>query len=265
MMIRKGEQTQYRAGSTLSIVLLVLSALYAGSVHAQPKCDQAKQRIYHITDTKARQVPDSLQAVLDLVTFVRSCEDKVSLELELWLLTAKVFVLDKLERYEEAMVPVDRFFDAFFDEASEYYRARFYNWRLHLNALSGNTIAMLRDYAQAQKYADVLDTLNQIYFYVNGAYAYMGIREYEASLRLMNEARALIETAASYEDSLALAQITHVRAEAQLLLGTRLNQVKEDFRAAASLYEALDNTAKVAAMTTMLGETYAADGDTSRG
>ncbi len=246
------------------MMLLVLSALYTGSVYGQPNCDQATQRIYHITETEAQQVPDSLQALLDLAAFVRHCERDISLDLELWLLNNEVFALDRLKRHLEAAAFTDRFFADFYDEASDYYRARFYNWRLHLNALSGNTIAMVRDYAQAQKYADALNPLQRTHFYVNGAYAYMRIREYEASLRLMNEARTLIETAENYEDSLALAQITHVRAEAQLHLSTELDQVKEDFRAAANLYEALGDRSKVPAIITMLGEAYAASGDTSR-
>ena len=269
-MKETGELKQYGAGSTLSMaailsaLLLILSSHYPGKAYSQPPCEQAKQRIYLITDTKAQQMVDSLRTLLDLAVFVRDCKSDISLDLELWLLNNEVFALDGLERYEEAMVRVDSFFDVFFDEASDYHRARFYNWRLHLNALSGNTIAMVRDYAQAQKYAGALDSLHRTHFYINGAYAYMRIREYEASLRLMNEARMLIETATSYEDSLTLAQITHVRAEAQLHLGTRLDQVKEDFRAAASLYEALGDMSKVPAIITMLGETYAAAGDTSR-
>ena len=100
------------------MMLLVLSVFFPAYAHAQSRCDQARLRIYQITSTEAARVPDSLQTVLDLATSFRECEGLVSVERETWLLTAEVFALDGLERYEEARNLVDRFFDAFFDEFS---------------------------------------------------------------------------------------------------------------------------------------------------
>ena len=249
----------------MSIVLLTLFWLQPGSTYAQQnRCDQTRQRIYQITSTEAAQLPDSLRTILDLTAFVRECEGELPVEREVWLLTAEVFALERLQRYDEAFEIVDRFFDAYFDEASENYRARFYNWRLHLSALSGNGVGMIKDYAEAQKYAAALDRINLAWLHINGAYAYMRIREYEAALRLMNEARMLVGRAESYDDSLALARIIQGAAEARLHLGRELDQAREDFREAARLYEVLGDTSRIATALTMLCQTYAAQGDTSR-
>ena len=208
-------------------------------------------------------MPDSLQTILDLVAFVRDGEGDVALELERWLLNNEVFALEGLQQYDGAFGIVDRFFSTYFDEASNYYRARFYLWRLHLSAFYGNGVSMVKDYAEAQKYAVALDRVNRAWLHINGAYAYMGIREYEESLRLMNEARTLVGRAGSYDDSLALARIIQGTAEARLHLERGFDQVIEDFREAARLYEAMGDTSQVAAITTLLGQTYAAEGDTS--
>lgn len=55
----------------------------------------------------------------------------------------------------------------------------------------------------------------------------------------------------------------HAEAETLLRLGTRLQEVKEILIGAIALYGTLGNLARVAVVTTLLGETYAADGDTS--
>ncbi len=245
------------------MLLLALGLFLAGSANAQSQCGAAKQRIYHITETEAQHVPDSLQALLDLAAFVRECEEEVSIELELWLLNNEVFALDGLQRYDEASAFVARFFDAFFDEASDYYRARFYNWRLYLNILFGNGVGMVVDYIEAKPYADSLDATRRAHLHLNGAYAYREIKEYEDALELVDKAKTLIGEPQTYEDSLALARAIQSGAETQLRLGTHLQQTKEDLQAAASLYATLGDTAQEATTKTLLGETYAAEGDTS--
>ena len=88
-MTEIGGLKQYRVASTLSILLLAsLFAFGPASVRAQD-CERAKQRIFHI-ETESRQVPDSLQTLLDLAVFVRECQNKVSLELELPMAMRKV-------------------------------------------------------------------------------------------------------------------------------------------------------------------------------
>ncbi len=267
-MIGTSELTRYGVRGTFAtmvalLMALTLSLLQVGSAYAQSNCDEAKQRIYRITDTRAQQVPDSLQTVLDLVAFVRGCEEDVSQDLETWLLMAEVFVLDKLGRLEEAMSPVDRFFDAYFDEASDYHKARFYLWRLHLKALAGDGMGTVKDYLEAKQYADALEPTHQAHLHLNGAYAFRTIREYEVALRLTEEAKTLLTLPQAYEDSVALARATHAGAEVRFLMRLQLQQVMEDLQVAATLYGALGDTSKVAAITTLLGETYAAEGDTS--
>ena len=125
-MIGMGRLTRYSEVSTLSMLLLVLSAFLPGYVVAQAPCEEALQRIYRITETEAQHVPDSLQTVLDLASLVRECQEDRSLELELWLLNNEVFVLDGLGRYEVADGIVGHFFNTYFERASDYYRARLY-------------------------------------------------------------------------------------------------------------------------------------------
>jgi len=184
-------------------------------------------------------------------------------EREVWLLTAEAFALDELKRYEETATVVNHFFDAYFDEASNYYRARFYNWRLHLGTLSGNGISMVKDYLEARLYAEALEPSRRAHLHINGAYAYRNIREYEAALELTQEAKALLPNPQTYEDSVALARAMHMEAEVQFLRRMDFPQVIEDLRVAATLYGTLGDTSQVAAITTLLGQTYAAEGDTS--
>ena len=167
---------------------LFLFDLFFPAIASAQACDEATRRIYHIAETQARQVVDSLQVMLDLAAFVRECEDEVSLELELWLLNNEVFALDRLGRYNVASEKVDQFFATHFDDTSDLYRARFYLWRLHLKALSGKGIGMVVDYLEAQRYASALGAAHQASLHVDGAYAYMGIRDYETAQKLAEEA-----------------------------------------------------------------------------
>ena len=109
-MKKAGEPKQYSTGPTFAIGLLILGLFFCDAAKAQD-CNPAKQRIYRITETEARQVSDSLQTMLNLAVFVRDCEDAVSTELELWLLNNEVFALDGLERYGKAREKVDHFFE----------------------------------------------------------------------------------------------------------------------------------------------------------
>ncbi len=262
-MIETGGLTQYRSGRTLSIVLLILYAIFPGRAGAQARCDQAKQRIYRISETTARHVPDSLRTLLDLAGFVRECEDEVSPQLELWLLNNEVFALDLLGRNAEASMKVDRFFGDYFDQASDLYRARFYLWRLHFNALAGDAVGMVVDYNEAKQYAGALDPTRRANLLLDGTYAYREIAEYAIALKLIDEAKALIGQPKTYEDSLALARSMRAEGETQLRLGEALPQVTEKLNAAATLYGVLGDTSQVATVMTILGEVYAAEGDTS--
>ena len=277
-MIKEDERKQYRVACTFAtpaqrsgamlsravafMVLLIFCPVLASPASAQ-ECEGAKQRIYQITESEAQQDPDSLQTVLALTAFVRDCEDQISLELERWLLINEVLALDGLERYGESSAKVDYFFDAGFDDASDLYRARFYLWRLHLKALSGDGIGMVVDYLEAKRYASVLDSTDQARLLLDGSYAYMGIRDYPTGLKLAREAKTFLVTSHSYVDSLTLARALHLGAEAHFHLNVELGQVKEDLKTAALLYQVLGDTSKVASITTLLGQTYAADGDTS--
>ena len=110
-MIKEGERKQYSVGGTYAnavMLLLILCLFRPGDVNAQHACDEVKQRIFRITTTQESQVSDSLQTLLDLVAFVRDCQDGVSVELELWLLNNEVFALNELGRHEEAFAEVDR-------------------------------------------------------------------------------------------------------------------------------------------------------------
>ena len=244
-------------------MVLFLFSLFSPAVASAQVCEEATQHIYRITETEARQVPDSLHAMLSLISFVRECKAEVSPELELWLLNNEVFALDKLERYTDASAKVDHFFDAFFDDASDLYRARFYLWRLLFRSYSGDVIGMVVAYNEAKRYASALDMAHQAKLLLDGAHAYMGIRDYETAVKLTHEAKVLLSPSKSYEDSLALARAIHTGAEAHFLQRVRLDQVKEDLQTAALLYEVLGDVPKVASITTLLGQTYAADGDTS--
>ena len=203
--------------------------------------------------------------MLDLIAFVRTCDAESSIELQIWLLVNEVLARDGLQQYDEADSLVTRFFNTYFDEeeTSDFYRAKFYMWRLHLSALSGNGIGTVVDYLEAKRHASALDAHHNAMLLLDGTYAYMGIRDYEEALKLAEEAKSLLSPSESYKDSLALARAIHLGAEAQLHLRVQLGQVKEDLRIAATLYGVLGDTAKVAAITTLLGETHAADGDTS--
>ena len=230
----------------------------------QPRCNQAKNRIYRILSTEAHRVPDSLQTILDLTTFVRACEDDIALELELWLLNNEVFALDGLERYAEASDLVDHFFAVHFESADDHYRARFHLWRLHLKAMNGDFIEMVANYTEAQRYAASLNATHRASLYLDGAYAYIGIREHEKALRLTQEAQDLIGEPESYEERIVRARAMLLGAEAQFWLGTRLEEAKQTLRAALELYNTLGDTAQAAMATTVLGMAYAAEGDTSR-
>jgi len=262
-MIEKSGLRQYSIGSTFATVLLLLCSFMPGSAQAQRTCDEAQQRIFLITETGGAHVPDSLQTLLDLAAFFRECKDEVTLELELWILNNEVFALDKLRRYEEASGKVDRFFDAYFEAANDLYRGRFYLWRLRFDAFSGDVLGIIVAYNEAKRYADVLDTRRRAHLHLDGAYAYREINEFETALKLVDKAKALIGEPATYKDSLVSARAMHDGAETLMRLGTRLQDVKKTLMGAIALYGALGDTAIAAVVTTLLGETYAADGDTS--
>jgi len=244
------------------MVLLILCPVLASRAGTQ-QCEGAKQRIYQITESEALQDPDSLQTVLALTAFVRDCEDEVSLDLERWLLINEVFSLDGLERYEEASDLVDRFFAHYFDSADDSYRARFYLWQLRFEAFSSNAVGVVVSYNEAKRYMDALGVSHRVLFHLSGSYAYREINEFEIALRLAEKAKTLIGEPTTYKDSLALAQAIHAEAEAMMRLGTRLPQVSADLDEAASLYGTLGDTTLLAVVTTLLGETYAAEGDTN--
>ncbi len=223
--------------------------------------------MYRITSTETAQVADSLHVLLDLTALFRDCEEEIPVDIELWLLTAEVLAHDGLQQYAEADTLVNRFFDTYFDkeETSDFYRAKFYMWWMHLSALSGALVDMVVAYTEAQKYADSLDVTHRASHYLDGAYAYMiRMGEYEAALLLIQDARALI----SRTDTLIRARQVRARAlllegEAGLWLRRELPQVRETLREAAQLYSRLGDTSRVAIATTLLGLAHAAEGDTS--
>jgi len=229
-MIKESERKQYSVGGTYAnavVLLLILCLFRPGNVNAQHTCDEAKQRIYRITTTEDRQVPDSLQTLLDLAAFVRDCQNGELLELELWLLNNEVFALDELGRYEEASAKVDHFFAIYFEGAFDLYRARFYLWRLHFYTIFGDGIGMVAVYLKAKQYAGALDATRKANLHLDGAYAYREIKNYETALDLVDEAKALVRRPETYEDSLALARALRAGAETQLRLGTQLPQSRE--------------------------------------
>ena len=250
---------QYSAGSTLLMVLLGLLP----TVATAQDCNPAKERIYQIVDTNAAQNPDSLQIVLDLTAFVRTCEGDVSQELELWLLLNEVFTLEGLERYEEASERVDYFFANYFDTASDRHRARFLMWRMHFYALAGDVVDMVIAYSEAKRYAHALDVPHRASLILDGAYAYFEVEDYEKALSLIQEAEAVIASTDSIEARHVRARALMFGGESLLHLRRDLPQVERRLDQAARLYGALGDTAKVAVATTLRGLAFAAQGDTT--
>ncbi|MFQ5571632.1 MAG: tetratricopeptide repeat protein [Rhodothermales bacterium] len=233
-----------------------------GNTRAQG-CEQAARRIQRITETEARQAPDSLRLLLNMAAFVRDCEEQPSRERALRLLDNEVFALDGLGRYEEAMTIVNQFFATYFDEAAERYRGRFYLWRLHLNALAGKMLEVIADYAAVQEYTHALHANHQAHLHLHAASAYIDIRENEKALNLVRKAEQLVNNPETYEERVVVARTKRLRGEAQLRTGHRLDEAKKNLRVATTLYESLGDTAQIAMVTMLLGETYAAAGDTS--
>ena len=91
--------------------LLALCAFFPGyaSAQSQSPCHPLRERMYGITSTQAAQVSDSLHVVLDLAASFRDCEQKIPVDIELWLLTAEVLAHDGLQQYDEADSLVTRF------------------------------------------------------------------------------------------------------------------------------------------------------------
>jgi len=262
-MIDRSEPPQYSTGHVKLAVLLVLSALFP-SIASSQSCGEAKNRIYQITESKAQQTHDSLRTLLDMAIFVRGCEGDISLELELWLLNNEVFALDKLAQHDEARARVDRFFNRHFARASDYYRARFYLWRLHLDAANGDVLAMVKSYVEAQQYAHALDDVHRAHLHLNGSYSYFEVDQYEQTLALTQQALNLIPTPETHEERLMVARALLLSAESGLWLGNELPPVRQQLDRAAALYGLLGDTAQVAIATMLRGVTYAAESDTSR-
>ena len=253
-----------RPDRTLFIGLLVLAALCPVSASAQTPCDPAKDRIYRLTVSEARHIPDSLRTLLDLTAFVRDCEPEVSPELDLWLLNNEVLAFDGLARYDDARARVNRFFAEYFDEAPDAYRARFLLWCMHLSARAGAHHAAITDYAEAWQYAPTLDSTARADLFLDGAYAYIGIHSHETVLRLVDEARRLIPTPQTYDARLAVARALLLAGEARLRMRDSLDQVEPQFQEAARRYLALGDTSRAAVATTLLGMTLAVQGDTAQ-
>ena len=259
-----------RRTSRIVLALLVFGMVGTGAAHAQSPCDPAKDRIYRITETEAQQVPDSLQVLLDLAAFVRTCaserspDDSLSLALDLWLRNNEVLALVGLDSLNEASTLIDHFFDAFFEEAPERYRARFLLWRLHLHARAGRALAVITAYAEAQRYAHALDATSRASLYLDGAYAHVGVHDYETGLVLIDKARALLGEPETYAARRAAARALLLGAEAHLRLGAELQRATVQFSQAARLYGELGDASRVAVATTLRGMTYAAQGDTTR-
>ena len=256
--------------SRLVLVLLVFGVVGAGVAHAQSPCDPAKDRIYRITETEAQQVPDSLRVLLNLAAFVRACERErapdgsLRLDLDLWLRNNEVLALVGLDLLDQAQVHVDRFFDAFFEEAPDRYRARFLLWRLHLHARAGRALAVITAYAEVQRYAHALDATSRASLYLDGAYAHVGVHDYETGLALVEKARALLSEPETYATRRATARALLLGAEAHLRRGDALQQAATQFSQAARRYAELGDASRVAIATTLRGMTYAAQGDTTR-
>ena len=272
-----------RRGRSILLGALLLAVLCPTGVSAQGEstgrsgnrnCDPAKDRIWRIAETETRHRPDSLRVLLDLAAFVHDCErevsedDTLSLNLELWLLNNETFALDGLGDYDAARAHVERFFADFFDEAPDRYRARFYLWRLHLRALDGTPLASITDYAEAQQYAHALDSTTRAGLYLDGAYAYFGVHEHEAGLRLIDKARRFLGSygtseARSHEARLAATRALLLEGEARLRMGEAPDRVETQLQEAAERYSALGLPARTAIAWTLLGMAYAARGDTA--
>lgn len=259
--MRDQRSFQYSIAST---VLIVLCGFFPLLAQAQ-ECGQLRQRIYEITSTAGAQVPDSLHVVLDLAMVERECEPVMPVDREVWLLLAEVLALDGLERYDAAREKVDYFFANYFEDTNttDFYRARFYLWRLHLSALNGADAAMIRDYTEAQGYAYALDVTHRASLLVDGAYAYHHIMQYETALILIGQAQDILGIPDTYDEQRTTARALLIGAESKLWLGEDLLQVKDNLARASDLYGALGDTSQVVIAETLLGLTLAAEGDTT--
>lgn len=252
--------------STACTLLMVLLGFFPILSYGQ-ECGELRQRIYQITSTIAAQIPDSLYVVLDIAKTARACEPVVSTEQEVWLLLAEVLALDGLEHYGKARGKVDYFFENYFNDeyTSDFYRARFLMWRLHLNAQNGAESAMIRDYIEAQKYAHALDPTHRASLLADGARAYAELGAYETALWLAQDAQEGIGPLNTYEARRVTARALLLEAESQVWLGRALPEAKEALTRAMDLYATLSDTSKVVTATALLGLALAAEGDTTAG
>ncbi|MFQ5568023.1 MAG: tetratricopeptide repeat protein [Rhodothermales bacterium] len=258
---------------TASIVLIGLCSFkpLAGWAQSQTDnlCDTLTQTVSIAYKNLKHTDFDDLALIVSTARRARMCYGNTRTQRRIWLLNKEVWGLDGLRRYEEANHLVDLFFEVFFEEASDEYKARFALHRLRLHSFQGDFTGAVIAYSQAQRNIHALPRIHELNLHLNGVYLYHETGRYEQSIKMAEEVLETIlpnETATSDEElALVYGRALFLRGEARMMIEREkaasdirvLRQIIDDLEAAATQFRTLETFDRYSGSLALLGVAYA--------
>ena len=275
MMLKKLNRNSSMTPTSFCLVVVLVMILCPVSVLAQEQvnttpCEAIRDEVSGLLDS-ARAHGEGLEELAEQTNEALNCFGRrIDHEWAIWLLDARAYALDGLQRYTEAQEVVDQFFSSYIGQADSLQVARFYMWDLKFKYRQEEFEKALESYEQGFPYARALPEEQYKHYRLNAGSVYLAQGEFKEALNIY---RAVYQTFTSIPSpSTPLAEVYGRAlvggAEAQLDLvlyqgeaGIDLDTLIVSLSQAESIFNLAGSRARYASAQSALALAYALKGN----
>ena len=256
------------------LVVGVVLSLHPASSQAQEQvhtthCEAIRDEVPRLLET----VSATGEGLEELAAQAKEALDCYNGRLEprwaVWLLTNRVYALNRLQRYTEAQEVVEQFFSIYAQQADSADIAGFYMWDLRFKYRQGEFEGALESHRQGLPYAHKLTDEYQKRYLLNAGSVHMAEGKFKESLNIYRNARQTFSGLPSDGPTLEVYGRTLLgEAEAQLdrmfyqnQAGIDLDTLVIDLRHAASMFDLAGSLDRYASAQSTLALAHALNGN----
>ena len=277
MTLKKSHSRYSIALPSICLVVVIVMVLCPASSLAQPidttDCDAIRDEVQRLRE-KVFGEDEGWEDLAERADEALKCYDgHIEGDWAVWLVLQRVFALDGLRRYTEALEVVDQFISTANIDADSSFVARLFMWDLRFKHLDGRFADALESYRQGLRYASHLPIEMYRHYMLNAGSVHIAEGKFTEALIIYGDVRQAFggfPSDSTLFEVYGRSLLGEAEANLDLLLhtdqaGIDLEAVIEQLSQASNIFGLVQSHDRSATANATLGLAHALNGDYQKG